>query len=121
VSEAVPPYRQAYLRALEGASSARIAGEMEVTISVVEEWLEQASSEARSGTMIDGDLDADARWSVALGWQVDLSQDDDGMFSADLVRAESGDRVAKYGRGPTAPAAARWARERFEAEQIGRS
>src|SRR5207248_3232865 len=110
-----------YLRALEGTPQSRIASELGVPAETVERWLEEAAAEARSGTLVDRTLAAHGEWFLGHEWLAEVTEDENGVFWVDLIAHASDERVTHYGSGPTAADALRRARERYEAEELGRS
>jgi hypothetical protein len=73
--------------------------------------------EQRQPTDVDGEV---RRWFEHLGYALEVSLDDDGVFWACLTSLGNPDfTVEKYGRGTTRREAAEAARRRWRVEQIG--
>jgi hypothetical protein len=59
-------------------------------------------------------------WFNDIGYRVDVSADEDGVWWAALTSLANPDyRIEKYGRGETEEQAAERARRRWQVEQIG--
>ena len=66
------------------------------------------------------DLHSPQGWFNNLGYRMELSLDENGMWWAALVSlANPAFRIEKYGRGETEEGAAERARRRWQVEQIG--
>jgi hypothetical protein len=62
----------------------------------------------------------DEEWLLDQGFRVVVEKDEDGLYWASPVHRDNlSDNVPKYGRGDSAEASVRRARQRHEGEQLG--